>query len=363
MTSSVVDLRSDFEVGKNDSTNVLQDANHMNFFDIEYPEIPNDDERVANNLNKNKSDSRRSSVSGSNINTTDFLVDNTRNDADSSKLKYFLRIKVVDTDKGICLNQRKYVLDLLSEYGILTRKPAKTPLMSKLVISKEACQNDPLLENVTDYQKLIGKLIYLTNTTPDISYDVHCLSQFMHSSLSSHLKIAFKILRYLKSSPGLGIHIASTSDMFLNAYSDADWANCIVTRKLVIGIVCFLITLSFLGKVRNKILSLNLQRKQSIELLLHCVEGLTVNEQRFKVKGLVLPSVDSFKSVLKEQNLRKKDVAGKENRVMDDGNHLVNEIDSDMEEDVVVVLDKFTSDYDVFCLVIKKFKSRMIYCF
>ncbi|GJR27973.1 ribonuclease H-like domain-containing protein [Tanacetum coccineum] len=110
-------------------------------------------------------------------------------------------------------------------------KPAKTPLMSKLVISNEACDNDPLLENVIDYQRLMGKLIYLTNTRPDISYVVDCLSQFMHSPLTSYLKIAFKILRYLKSCPGLGIHIAKTS-------------------------------------VRNKILSLSLQLKQSIELLL-----------------------------------------------------------------------------------------------
>ncbi|GJW18123.1 ribonuclease H-like domain-containing protein [Tanacetum coccineum] len=130
---------------------------------------------------------------------------------DLGKLKYFLRIEVVDTDKGICLNQRKYVLDLLSEYGMLACKPAKTPLMSKLVFSNEAYENDPLLENITDYQKLIGKMIYLTNTRPDISYVVYCLSQFMHSHLSSHLTTAFKILRYLKGCPGLGIHIARTS--------------------------------------------------------------------------------------------------------------------------------------------------------
>ncbi|GKC03714.1 ribonuclease H-like domain-containing protein [Tanacetum coccineum] len=159
---------------------------------------------------------------------------------DLGKLKYFLGIEVVDTDKGMCLNQRKYVLDLLSKYGMLAYKRAKTPLMSKLVISNEASGKDPLLENITDYQKLMGKLIYLTNTRLYFFYVVHCLSQFMYSPLTSHLKNVFKILRYLKSCPGLRIHITKTSGMFLNAYSDADWAKCIVTRKSVTGYCVFL---------------------------------------------------------------------------------------------------------------------------
>nr|GEV01945.1 ribonuclease H-like domain-containing protein [Tanacetum cinerariifolium]GEV01946.1 ribonuclease H-like domain-containing protein [Tanacetum cinerariifolium] len=159
---------------------------------------------------------------------------------DLGKLKYFLDIEVVDTDKGIYLNQRKYVLDLLSKYGMLACKPAKTPLMSKLSISNEASDNDLTLDNITDYQKLKGKLIYLTNTRPDISYDAHCLSLFMHSLFKSHLKISFKILRYLKSCLGLGIHINKTSVMNLKAFFDADWVKCIVTRKSVIGYYLFL---------------------------------------------------------------------------------------------------------------------------
>ncbi|GKC22709.1 ribonuclease H-like domain-containing protein, partial [Tanacetum coccineum] len=141
---------------------------------------------------------------------------------DLRKLKHFLGIEVIDTDKGICLNQRKYVLDLLSEYGMLACKPAKTPLMSELAFSNEATDDDPILDSITDYQKLMGKLIYLTNTRPDISYNVHCLSQFMHSPLKSYLKTAFKILRYLKSCPGLGIHTVKNFGMSLKAFLDAD---------------------------------------------------------------------------------------------------------------------------------------------
>ncbi|GJS32739.1 ribonuclease H-like domain-containing protein [Tanacetum coccineum] len=70
---------------------------------------------------------------------------------DLGKLKYFLRTEVVDTNKGICLNQRKYVLDLLSEYGMLACKPVSTPLLSKMVISNEATKKDLVLENINDY--------------------------------------------------------------------------------------------------------------------------------------------------------------------------------------------------------------------
>ncbi|GJZ53229.1 ribonuclease H-like domain-containing protein [Tanacetum coccineum] len=114
-------------------------------------------------------------------------------------LKYFLGIEVLKTKQGLCLSQRKYCLELLSEYGLLSCKPYLIPIESKLIITdKPMHKKDKPLKNITEYQKLLGKLIYLTHTRPNISYAVHSLSQFMHSPLNSHLKLALRILKYLK---------------------------------------------------------------------------------------------------------------------------------------------------------------------
>ncbi|GJT06568.1 putative RNA-directed DNA polymerase, partial [Tanacetum coccineum] len=100
-----------------------------------------------------------------------------------------------------------------------------------------ACKPCPGINN---YQKLVGKLIYLTHTRPDISYVVHVLSQFMHAPLQSHLKLAFRVLRYLKTAPGKGISFNKGSDLNLRVYVDSDWAKCKVTRKSVTGYVVFM---------------------------------------------------------------------------------------------------------------------------
>ncbi|GKB79320.1 ribonuclease H-like domain-containing protein, partial [Tanacetum coccineum] len=120
-------------------------------------------------------------------------------------------------ENGFSQSKSDYSLYTKSENGVFL---ALLVYVDDIIITDtdKASDKDPLLENITDYHKLMGKLIYLRNTTPDISYDVHCLSQFMHSPLTSHLKIAFKILRYLKSCP----------------------AKCIVTRKSVTGYCVFL---------------------------------------------------------------------------------------------------------------------------
>ncbi|GKD53646.1 ribonuclease H-like domain-containing protein, partial [Tanacetum coccineum] len=118
------------------------------------------------------------------------------------------------------LNKKVYILPLLffkendnkvcilkkSLYGLKQAlRPIMTPLPENCILSHKESDGDKYLRNVTSYQKLVGKLIYLTMTRPDISYDVHCLSQLMHAPLQSHFDIGSRVLKYLKLAPGSGI--------------------------------------------------------------------------------------------------------------------------------------------------------------
>nr|GEW70368.1 ribonuclease H-like domain-containing protein [Tanacetum cinerariifolium] len=94
---------------------------------------------------------------------------------DLGELKYFLGIEVLKTKNGLCLNQGKYCLELLHEFGLLACRHIVTPLPKNIMLSHKETANDKFLQNVTAYQKLVGKLIYLCMTRPDISYAVNCL--------------------------------------------------------------------------------------------------------------------------------------------------------------------------------------------
>ncbi|KAJ0591220.1 putative RNA-directed DNA polymerase [Helianthus annuus] len=159
---------------------------------------------------------------------------------DLGLLKYFLGIEVLYSEKTVCLSQRKYCLELLNEFGYLGCKPVGTPIELSHVITNKIENDKSLLENITGFQKLVGKLIYLSLTRPDISYAVQFLSQYMHKPGQAHLDIALRLLRYLKQSPGMGIVFRKTGNFDISAYVDSDWAKCLLTRKSITGYGIFL---------------------------------------------------------------------------------------------------------------------------
>ncbi|GJT51217.1 putative RNA-directed DNA polymerase [Tanacetum coccineum] len=159
---------------------------------------------------------------------------------DLGELKFFLGIEVVKIKNGLCLNQRKYCIELLYEYGLLACKLVATPMPENGILAHKETDNDKPLKDITSYQKIIGKLIYLCNTRPDIAYYVHCLSQHMHLPLQSHFEAALRVLRYLKSAPGAGIRYSKTNSRSVCTYADSDWAKCKMTRKSVSGYCVFI---------------------------------------------------------------------------------------------------------------------------
>lgn len=98
----------------------------------------------------------------------------------------------------------------------------------------------PLFEDVLCYRRLVGKLLYLTTTRPDITFAVQQLSQFLSKPTTRHFKAAHRVLHYLKGSPGQGLFFSRSSSLFLQGYSDSDWAGCPDSRRSVSGYCFFL---------------------------------------------------------------------------------------------------------------------------
>ncbi|KAL3346767.1 hypothetical protein AABB24_025289 [Solanum stoloniferum] len=161
---------------------------------------------------------------------------------DLGELKFFLGIECARSSKGIHMSQRKYALELIAECGLGGAKPAGTPLEQnkKLTfvqydeyIPPGEEHKDPILQDPSRYQRLVGRLLYLTMTRPDLSFSVQVLSQYMHSPKESHMEAALRVVRYIKEAPGLGLLMPAGDTNQLLAYCDSDWGSCIETRRSV----------------------------------------------------------------------------------------------------------------------------------
>lgn len=103
--------------------------------------------------------------------------------------RYFLGIEIQRNGSGTLLNQRKYILDILSDTGLTGCKPASFPLPQGLKLSSDS--GSPIAEADT-FRRLIGRLLYLTMTIPDISYAVQHLSQLLSSPKEPHMQAALR---------------------------------------------------------------------------------------------------------------------------------------------------------------------------
>jgi hypothetical protein len=156
---------------------------------------------------------------------------------DLGALHHFLGVTVARRDTGLFLHQRQYSLDILERAGMTDCKPCATPVDT---CAKLSLTNGPLVADPTDYRSLAGALQYLTFTRPDISYAVQQVCLHMHDPREVYLTALKRILRYVRGTIDLGLHIQRSQATDLVVYSDADWAGCPNTRKSTSGYAVFL---------------------------------------------------------------------------------------------------------------------------
>ncbi|XP_074267330.1 secreted RxLR effector protein 161-like [Silene latifolia] len=111
-------------------------------------------------------------------------------------------------------------------------RPVYTPIQQhhNLALARGELLKDPL-----KYRRVVGRLVYLTITRPDLVYAVHVLSQFVHEPRKEHWDGAMRVVRYLKMNPSKGIIIHANSTLQLEAYCDSDYASCPLTRRSLSG--------------------------------------------------------------------------------------------------------------------------------
>jgi len=93
----------------------------------------------------------------------------------------------------------------------------------------------PPYEDIPYYRRLIGRLLYLNSTRPDITFITQQLSQFLSKPTQTHHNVALRVLKYLKSCPDKGLFFPINSSLHLQGFSDVDWAGCVDTRHSIFG--------------------------------------------------------------------------------------------------------------------------------
>ncbi|GKA40591.1 putative ribonuclease H-like domain-containing protein [Tanacetum coccineum] len=148
------------------------------------------------------------------------------------ELIFFLGLQVQQKEDGIFISQDKYVADILKKFDFTTVKAASTPIKTNKALNKDEEAEDV---DVHLYRSMIGSLMYLTISRPNIMFAVCACARFQVTLKVSHLHAVKRIFRYLKGQPKLGLWYHRDSPFDLEAFSDSDYAGASLDRKSTTG--------------------------------------------------------------------------------------------------------------------------------
>lgn len=143
---------------------------------------------------------------------------------DLGEMKYFLRMEISQSNDGIFISQKKYALEILKKFRMEQCKPVVTPI----VVNEKLSINDGIdLANDSVYRSIIGSLLYLSATRPNIMFPASLFSRFMHSPIQVHFRSAKRFLTYIRGTTDYGLYFLKTESGELQGYADSDWAGSV----------------------------------------------------------------------------------------------------------------------------------------
>nr|GEX44358.1 hypothetical protein [Tanacetum cinerariifolium] len=151
---------------------------------------------------------------------------------ENGKLTFFLGLQVKQKKDGIFISHDKYVAEILRKFGLTNRKSASTPIDTEKPLLKDPDGEDV---DVHTYRSMIGSLMYLTSSRPNIMFAVCACARFQVTPKALHLHVVKRIFRYLKGRPHLSLWYPKDSPFNLVAYSDSDYAGASLDKKSTTG--------------------------------------------------------------------------------------------------------------------------------
>eukprot|EP00253_Pinus_taeda_P028765 PITA_28765 len=148
------------------------------------------------------------------------------------ELTYFLGLQIQQKEEGIFLSQTKYLKQILKKYGMEDAKPVCTPMVTGCSLN---ANDESAAVHQQTHRSMIGSLLYLTGTRPDIMHAVGIVGRFQANPKETHLQAVKRIFKYLQGTQKYGLWYPRDTDLTLHAYTDADWAGSVDDRKSTSG--------------------------------------------------------------------------------------------------------------------------------